>query len=190
MYFSPKTMGFYSRDVHGDAIPEDALEITSERHVALMDEQSRGARIVAGADGQPTAVFPAAPTLDDLRAQARAKVLAWAADFGRRFTAGYTQEEVAGWPVKAAAARAHLAGEPQSIIAAEAALTGEDPDALAALIVGLADAYEDIVARITGLRRATYDAIRAAQTPEAISEAVITALQTAQSIINELGLTE
>ena len=53
MHYSPSTNGFYLPKIHGDAIPADAVEITREHYEALLQGQSNGKRIVAGADGYP-----------------------------------------------------------------------------------------------------------------------------------------
>lgn len=65
MFFSKLTSGFYSRDIHGDAIPADAVEITDEYHSELLAGQSAGKRIVAVAldsmPGQQIALLEGAP---------------------------------------------------------------------------------------------------------------------------------
>ena len=42
MFYSKSTGGFYSRAIHGDNIPADAVEITDEEHRELLEGQSRG----------------------------------------------------------------------------------------------------------------------------------------------------
>ena len=54
MLYSQSTGGFYSAEIHGDNIPSDAVEITTDEHHALIDGQSQGKRIVADDDGFPT----------------------------------------------------------------------------------------------------------------------------------------
>lgn len=58
MLYSKTTGGFYSREIHGDNIPADAIEITSEEHAALMQGQSQGKRITHDADGFPILIDP------------------------------------------------------------------------------------------------------------------------------------
>jgi hypothetical protein len=130
----------------------------------------------------------AVPDIGAARAAALTAMADWISGFTARFTAGYPPEEVAAWPVKAAAARAHLAGIASPLIEAEAALTGEDVDDLAALIAGMADQYEAVIARVTGLRRATRDAIMAAETPEAVTAVLTAAKAQAEAMIEELAL--
>ena len=42
MFYSPTTGGFYTREIHGDNIPVDAVEITEAEHAALIEGQSLG----------------------------------------------------------------------------------------------------------------------------------------------------
>lgn len=68
MFYSKSTGGFYDTAIHGDNIPSDAVEITTEEHAALLDAQSQGKRIEADASGFPVAVEHV-PTADELAAQ-------------------------------------------------------------------------------------------------------------------------
>ncbi|WP_443696831.1 phage tail assembly chaperone [Pseudomonas sp.] len=52
-------------------IPEDAVEITQERHAELLEGQSIGLRISGGEDGYPILIDPPPPSADDLAAQER-----------------------------------------------------------------------------------------------------------------------
>lgn len=61
MFYSAKTRGFYSPEIHGDNIPADAVEITVAEHAALLEGQSRGKVIVADANGRPALQDPAPP---------------------------------------------------------------------------------------------------------------------------------
>ncbi|MCH5146366.1 phage tail assembly chaperone [Desulfovibrio sp. UIB00] len=73
LYYSAITGGFYSRDVHGDAIPHDAVGITTDEHTSLLAGQAAGQRIVPGADGRPMLADKSAPTEAALAAQVRAQ---------------------------------------------------------------------------------------------------------------------
>lgn len=70
MYYSKSTNGFYTREIHGDNIPEDAVEITTEEHAALLEGQSQGKLIQADANGRPVLVDPPPPTEAELVAEA------------------------------------------------------------------------------------------------------------------------
>ena len=56
MFYSKTANGFYSKEINGDNIPQDAVEITTEQWQALMDAQSKGKIIQADANGNPEAV--------------------------------------------------------------------------------------------------------------------------------------
>lgn len=62
MFYSKSTGGFYSREVHGDNIPADAVEITPEKHAELLEGQTAGMVIAAGPDGVPVLQEQPAPT--------------------------------------------------------------------------------------------------------------------------------
>jgi hypothetical protein len=58
MFYSSKNGGFYTREIHGDAIPADAVEITDKEHADLLAAQSSGKIIQADSNGYPVAVDP------------------------------------------------------------------------------------------------------------------------------------
>ena len=66
MFYSKTTGGFYDTAIHGDAIPADAVEITSEQHAALLAAQSSGKVIQADQSGKPVAVDPPKPTAAEI----------------------------------------------------------------------------------------------------------------------------
>lgn len=76
MFYSQFTNGFYLPEIHGTAMPTDAVEITTERHFALLAGQAAGKIIAAGPDGAPALIDPqpAAPPVvyEVSRFQARA----------------------------------------------------------------------------------------------------------------------
>lgn len=53
MLYSKITSGFYDTAIHGDSIPEDAVEITETEYSALLDGQSAGKVITSDASGMP-----------------------------------------------------------------------------------------------------------------------------------------
>jgi len=71
MLYSKTTGGFYDPEIHGSAIPEDAVEISTEAHAELIAAQSAGKVIVADKKGNPKAVDPApvVVTWESLRAK-------------------------------------------------------------------------------------------------------------------------
>lgn len=75
MFYSAQTGGFYSRAIHGDNIPADAVEISSEIHAALINGQSQGQIIMADDQGHPVLSAPLAPTPEYLEAARKAEAL-------------------------------------------------------------------------------------------------------------------
>ena len=73
MFYSKSTGGFYSADIHGDAIPADAVEITCDEHAALLAGQSAGLRIEADEHGRPVLCDVLAPDDNALADAARAR---------------------------------------------------------------------------------------------------------------------
>lgn len=59
MFYSKSKRGFYDAETHGDNVPADAVEISAEQYAALLDGQSAGKIIMAGADGVPFLADPA-----------------------------------------------------------------------------------------------------------------------------------
>ena len=55
-YYSGSTGGFYREDVHGTAIPPDAVQISEEDWHALLNAQSAGMAIQPDENGRPAAV--------------------------------------------------------------------------------------------------------------------------------------
>lgn len=72
MFYSKSTCGFYSKEIHGDNIPSDAIEISSEIYAGLMEGQALGKCIAPDADGNPILVDQPQPTEADRAASIRA----------------------------------------------------------------------------------------------------------------------
>jgi len=68
MFYSKTTGGFYDRSIHGDSIPQDALEISGDEYAALMLGQSSGKVICADESGCPTLQNPPPPSQSDIEA--------------------------------------------------------------------------------------------------------------------------
>ena len=68
MNYSKSTGGFYSREIHGDNIPTDAVEITTEQHAALLEGQSQGKIISADENGYPILIDPPPLTAEQIAA--------------------------------------------------------------------------------------------------------------------------
>lgn len=83
MFYSKTTGGFYDRSIHGDNIPDDAVEITAEQHRELIEGQSQGKRIVADEAGHPVLVDPPPPTPEQIITQYTGAVQQHLDDFAR-----------------------------------------------------------------------------------------------------------
>lgn len=57
-YFSKSTNGFYSDEINGDQIPDDAVEITDEKWMELLNGQGEGKVIAADETGYPVLTDP------------------------------------------------------------------------------------------------------------------------------------
>lgn len=73
--YSPSTGGFYETELHGDAIPGDALYVSPARHAELMEAQAGGAAIAPSPDtGNPVIVAAQVATAEVLAASAKTAV--------------------------------------------------------------------------------------------------------------------
>ena len=70
VFFSAAKGGFYIDTVH-DCIPDDAVEISAERHAELLRDQAAGGRISADADGRPVIGNHPEPSQEDRALNAR-----------------------------------------------------------------------------------------------------------------------
>lgn len=69
MFFAQSTGGFYSLEIHGDSMPSDAVEISEEIYLDLLEGQATGQRIVADAQGYPGLAPQLPPTFEQIRAR-------------------------------------------------------------------------------------------------------------------------
>ncbi|WP_027824299.1 DUF4376 domain-containing protein [Laribacter hongkongensis] len=77
MFYSRFAGGFYTREIHGNGVPDDAVEITAEQHAALLAGQSAGRIITADEHGHPVLADPPTISLDALRDRALDHLPAW-----------------------------------------------------------------------------------------------------------------
>lgn len=75
VWYSALERGFYSTEIHGIAIPGDAVGITEAEHRALLEAQAEGARIVPGEGGVPTLLWPTPPTPEEVLEAWRARTV-------------------------------------------------------------------------------------------------------------------
>lgn len=114
---------------------------------------------------------PAVP-IEEARARAMKKVMAWATENAARITSRYVPAEVAAWPAKAADARKVAAGGDASLlIATEATALNVSPALLCSKIIAKAEAYETRIATLAAIRQKAEIMLAAAG-----SEAEVTAV--------------
>lgn len=77
MLYAQSTGGFYDVAIHGQAIPSDAVEITTDEYEELLSGQSAGKRIIADADGRPMLAEPAPPTAAEIQQRQNADARAY-----------------------------------------------------------------------------------------------------------------
>lgn len=68
VHFAPATATFH--DARLGPLPDGAVAIDAATHARLLAARTAGATIAAGPDGQPVAIKPAAPSLDERRIRA------------------------------------------------------------------------------------------------------------------------
>lgn len=73
MYYSPTTGTFYAREVHGDNMPEDVVEISKQAYNELLDGRALGRVIVMGDSGTPVLADPPPKTQQEIENEARSQ---------------------------------------------------------------------------------------------------------------------
>lgn len=68
-FFSPSENGFFVERVRIEGIPEDAIEITEELYLSLINNQDGSTRIIVGEDGMPCRSALYAPTEELIKAK-------------------------------------------------------------------------------------------------------------------------
>lgn len=71
MFFAKSTCGFYTRPIHDDNIPLDAVSITDEVYTSLINGQSSGKVISGDDEGFPVLSEPPMPSTDELSCRVR-----------------------------------------------------------------------------------------------------------------------
>ena len=69
-FYSKKENGFYDNTIH-ETLPDDAVEITDNEYVELLDGQASGKIIIADDYNNPILIDRPAPSNDELATQAR-----------------------------------------------------------------------------------------------------------------------
>jgi hypothetical protein len=70
-YYSKTTRGFYNKEVNGDAIPKDAVEVQDADYSALMTGQASGKVIQPNQSGYPVLADPPEPSVEEKKNQCK-----------------------------------------------------------------------------------------------------------------------
>ena len=174
MFFSASTGGFYTREIHGDNIPDDAVEITAEEHQALLEGQSQGKRIVADENGYPVLHDPPPLTLNGAKQVKLAEINAACDAEIEAIKATYPDTEVMSWDKQEMEARALLANATATtqLIDSIASARGLGRVELANRIIAHADQFAVATGAYLGKRQKLKDEINAAPTVEQVAAIV------------------
>lgn len=174
MHYSPSHNSFYLPEIHGDAIPSDAVEITADEHSALLEGQSQGKRIVADENGYPVLQDPPPLTLDEAKAAKLTEINAACDAEIEAIKVSYPDTEVMTWDKQEMEARALVldAAADTLLIDSIASARGLDRVELANRIIANADQFATASGASLGKRQALKDEINAATTVEQVEEIV------------------
>jgi len=67
IYFSASENGFYTEEIHGNIIPEDAVEISESNYASLMQGQESGGIITSDDSGSPILADPPPLTAEQIQ---------------------------------------------------------------------------------------------------------------------------
>lgn len=164
MKYSPSIGGFYTPEIHGTNIPQDAVEVSADEHAALMQAQSDGKRIVFDADlDKPIAVDRPLPTAAAAITMKLASINASCEAEIASISAGYPASEVLSWPKQEAEARAWTADNQAvtPLLDSLAAARGISKAELASRVIAKADLFAQLSGAIIGKRQALEDQLDA-----------------------------
>jgi len=65
--YSASANAFFETEIHGDAIPADAMEVSRETYDAIQDKLSKGGTLKSGKAGRPSVIAP--PAVDEEKRQ-------------------------------------------------------------------------------------------------------------------------
>ena len=164
--YSPSTFGFYSPEYPSN-IPGDALEITTEHHIFLLEAQSSGKVITPNAEGYPEAVDPPSTPTEELVARALKRINKAFEVEAKAATADYPQSEIDSWTKQEAEARAWFVDNnaPTPWIDAAVDARGVSKIYLVTKIMANADAFTVASGQLSGKRQKLRDQILALENP-------------------------
>jgi len=182
VYFSATTNSFFHPAIHGDAMPDDALEITHEQYQALLDGQSAGKLISHDQAGRPVLVdaSPRSTSADDL-----CSYIDNAADASRARVAGDPLRAVEYDRARIEAQTFADAGYPADAVprtVAAWAINGRTAQQAADSILAEAAAYTEALYVIRETRLAAKEQIRTLMAADEVEQAQQLAEQTIAAI--------
>ncbi|WP_415844658.1 hypothetical protein ACMYUJ_17160 [Stutzerimonas zhaodongensis] len=162
MLFSPSLLCFYTRTIHGDSIPNDAVEITRDAYLEVLVGQAAGKKIAAHAAGYPILIEPVAlvPNADELCSR-----IDTAADAARAAVVGDPTRTIEYERAAAEAAQFKAAGYPAENVprtVAAWAINGRTAQQAADDILAEAAAYTEALYRIRETRLQAKELVRQA----------------------------
>lgn len=185
MLYSVQTGGFYAREIHGAAIPTDAVEITNEIHSQLINGLAAGRHLVMDGAGMPVLIdpLPVIPT-----ASALCEKIDVAADAARAAVVGDPTRTIEYERAAAEAAQFKAAGYPADNVprtVAAWAINGRTAQQAADDILAEAAAYTEALYQIRETRLQAKELVRQAmeagntQQAQDIAAETIAAIQAA-----------
>ncbi|MDF2792324.1 MAG: putative tail fiber assembly-like protein [Pseudomonas orientalis] len=193
MFASKTTRGFYDPEIH-TSMPDDVVEITSEKHAELLAGQSEGKIIAWDSNGLPVLVDPivALPSCPELCVQ-----IDDAADTARKIVAGDPLRAVEYQRAADEAQAFKDAGYPDDEVppmVAAWAISGRTAQQAANSILGEAAAYNNALICIRTTRLAAKEQIRGLmldgkqEEAQALADATVAAIMKAvEGIGNSAG---
>jgi hypothetical protein len=173
MFYSESTGGFYDPVIHGDNIPADAVEITSEEHATLLSAQSAGKIIQADSNGTPIAVDPPTPSLTKLKSGAIKQIDADVDEIYKAVIGNRDSEyALAEAEAKAFAAAGYLASDVPASVQSWADAKQKTPTWAADDIIATAAAWRAVQASLRTNRLSTKEAVRSATDQAGIDTAL------------------
>lgn len=187
IYYSAEHSGFFNDTLHKTNLPEDAVEISTSEHQALLDGQAAGAQIRADDDGRPYLYHePVETSLDAIKASLKSTVDSLAeVERLKYITPGngqamtYQQKVTEAQGFKAAT---NPQPEDFPMLSSEVGITAPTLDEVADIILAAYGQWQLIGAAIEAIRLGAKRDIDAA-TDEAAAQAVVDAIEWPQSAL-------
>lgn len=174
IYFSKLACGFYDSSIHS-VLPEDAVEITKELHMQLLDGQSSGKVISSDSEGRPILVERDKISIEEMKLSLYKLNNSKYEDAITLHTSAYPQSEKDTWPTQDREIKAWV-NDPENAstpwIDAAATVRGVSRDDYLQRTLVKTQQFEQLSAYLTGLRQRYEDLIKASTTHEELESIV------------------